>query len=646
MHEYLNEAFNAGGHLSRELDGYKPRAGQIDYAAAVDNAIRKGRHLMVEGSTGTGKTLAYSVPAIYHASHSQKRVLIVTSNIALQEQLITKDLPLLEDALPWPFSYKTIKGKANYVCLLQVSDHQTDQLKLFPNKDDDEMAQAIITWSTMTPDGDRSALPFEPPNRVWGKFSVSSDDCIGSACPHVMDCFSVKARQELEQAKVVVTNYHMLFSHLKVLEATGRHIILPPFDVLIMDEGHHAADIAREFLGFKITTYAIDHIARAVGGNDQADLMTAADVFFGALNHHYRSGRYKNRLKEKFGKNVWGDLCDKLTHVSETLWIMASAAGDVEKVKLRQSSRRAKEIAQQVQQAMTDRKSRVAYYIEEQRSTLALRSKVVDVGPWIKTNLFDNIPTVIVTSATLATSGQFDYVAGELGADHYDELIVQSPFDWSKQVVTVMPKMPDPRDRGWLDAVADRIIEAIGHAQGRTLALFTSYRSLNHTYERLQAAGLPYRIMKQGEMPRTTLIEEFKDDPASVLLGTESFWGGVDVPGEALSCLVIDKLPFPNPTDPVMDLLQEEDDRCFFNHSVPRAIIKLKQGVGRLIRTVDDHGAVVLLDCRLTTKGYGKQFVRSLPRTVKTRDMSVIRQFLDDVRPRANPEEVIDAVSV
>ncbi len=632
MQEYLNATFNMGGHLARALEGYKTRQGQVDYAEAVDKAIRAGRHLLVEGATGTGKSLAYSVPATYHAAKHNKRVLMVTSNIALQEQLMTKDLPMLAGAVPWSFSFKMLKGKSNYLCLWRAAEAQVSQRKLFRDEQT-EMVEAIISWSAMTEDGDKSQLPFEPPHAVWREFSVTPDECRGGDCAFVNDCHPIRARNELETANVIVTNYHVLYAHLLVREATGRDIVLPPFDILVMDEGHRAAEIARDFLGFKISHYAIKRLAKLVGGQDQTSLESASKAYFEALASYYHSGNYRVRLKKR-DPVPWSSLATKLAAIGDALAKMAEGATDAgERATLKKASRRAFEVGSQVTEAMSKRKPRVAYYLDEMRGGVALRSTVVDVDEWLRDHIFDAVGTVVVTSATLATTRGFDYIASELGADHYDELIVESPFDWSQQVLLVLPRLIDPKDKTYPDEVANHVVRAVQEASGRTLALFTSYRSLGISHKKLMAAGIKQEVMRQGDLPRTTLVEEFKDDVGSVLLGTESFWTGVDVPGEALSCLVIDKLPFPHFEDPVMSVLQEEQGgRWFFDHSMPRAVIRLKQGVGRLIRSVDDYGVVVLLDPRLTTKGYGKAFLKALPKMVKTRDMSVISKFLADMQ--------------
>lgn len=629
MKEYLAEVFNPGGYLSRVLEGYAPRAGQIEYAQAVDRAITTGRHLLVEGPTGTGKSMAYSVPAIHYATQPHKRrVVIATSNIALQEQLMNKDLPMLAEALPTQFKYCMLKGKSNYLCLWKAGQYLDEQPNLFAG--DRAQADAISTWSSMTTDGDKSNLPFNPEPKVWRQFSVTPDECLGSLhCGFSKECFSLRARHALESADLIVVNYSLLFSHYKICEATGYSAILPDFHFLIMDEGHEAAECARGFLGFKITEGQIASIARDVGGTSGVRLIELAAEFFVRLGRYYCGDRYDVRLRDPFAQNEYLDLYDMLMAAGDELRHMASVCSDPsDRAKLRSSARRAVEIATQIKQAMTDRDGEAAYYLEEMKGGgLAVRSKPLCVGPWLRERIFDNTPTVVVTSATLSTGGDFDYVAQEIGADHYDTLTVSSPFNWKRQAITVLPQMPDPRESGFPDHLGKRVVEAIKQAQGRTLALFTSYRNLTATYDRVMQEGFPYQVLKQGDQSRAQLLEEFSSDESSVLLATSSFWSGVDVPGQALSCLVVDKLPFPRPDDPVLDLLHETDRNAFMNHSVPRAIISLKQGVGRLIRTVDDYGAVVLLDCRLTTKGYGRSFIDSLPKTGITRKMSEIGRF-------------------
>jgi ATP-dependent DNA helicase DinG len=629
MKEYLNAAFGAGGHLSKVLGGYKPRQGQIDYAVAVDAAFESGRPLLAEGATGVGKSFGYGVPAAHYARRG-KRVLIATSNIALQEQLAEKDLPLLAEALPWPVTFKLAKGRSNYLCRAKLAEFEPAQGNLFRHADAG-VGREIAAWAALTATGDGSELPFEPPYRVWRDFSSTSDECNGYQCPLAADCFAMRARAELEDAGIIVANYHLLFSHLVVREKVGMSPILPDFDAVVLDEGHKAADIARGFLGFRVTAAAVSRIARKAGGGDQANLEAASGVFFSALASYARSSRYKVRIK-RTPPLPWDDFASKLQSTSGMLDEMAEGAEGVERYMIRRHARRALEIASDVCEAMEERDERVAYYVEERSGAFALCSKPADPGDWLNAALFSQTPAV-VTSATLEVGRKFDYMAGELGLEEgsYDGIVVPSPFRWSERALLVLPKMPDPKAVDFADRVAEEVCEIVGEAQGRTLALFTSYRGLNRANEMLARSHLPYRLLRQGDKPRTMLAEQFRTDVSSVLLGTESFWGGVDVPGESLVCVVIDKLPFPPPDDPVLDLICSQDKRWFFNVSLPRAVLTLKQGVGRLLRSVDDYGVVVILDPRLTTKGYGKVVMRSLPVMAKTRDVGVVGQFLDDM---------------
>lgn len=605
-----------------------------------------GRYLLGDFTVthNTGKSFGYGVPATFYASRGE-RVVIVTSNIALQEQLHHKDLPLLREALPWRFTWAMLKGRSNYLCVRRLAEFElTGDLFHKASADDEEMAQVIIGWSAMTGTGDVSELPFEPPSRVWRKFSSSSDDCRGSGCPFINDCWSAEARRALGSVDVVVTNYHVLLSHLKVMVQYNKALLLPPHSILILDEAHKAADIARDFLGDRVSHFTIKRLAGSLGDQGRLDLETKSAAFFAALKRYAASPSYKIRLKRR-DPVPWHDLYRGLGAAMETFIARRDSTTDPEeRAVARKATTRAAEVRSFLEAAMTNpAQPGMVHYIEEMRSGVALRSKMVKPARWLHDNLFHprsdeefcsaNLPsTAVMTSATLATGGSFDYVARELGCTRFYEAIVPSPFDWQSRALMVLPDMPNPNDPSFADAVAVELAKAIKGAGGRTLALFTSYRVLNHVHGQLMQEDLGVRIMRQGELPRTALVEEFKDDESSVLLGTESFWGGVDVPGDALCCLVVDKIPFPRPDDPVMDAISAQSRRWFMEQSVPRAAMALRQGVGRLIRSVDDYGVVMLLDARLTGKGYGKIFLRSLPAMARTGDTAAIDQFLADMR--------------
>ncbi len=633
MSDYLDEVFGSAGVLSRRFSGYEPRKGQVDLARAVDRAISTEKHLLAEAPTGTGKSLAYAVPASYHAATHGGTAVIVTANIALQEQLVRKDLPLLAEVLPWKFRFTLLKGINNYLCLDKLHDLEPEDL-LEPG------AQEISSWAPETSTGDVSELPFQPTPALWRKFSVTSDECAGDECAYFNRCHGLRPRREAAEADVVVTNYHMLFSHLKVLELTaGQVSILPSFKVAILDEGHKAVDIARDFFGFRLGEGAIKWVGEKLRGQHEVDLASEGAAFFSALLAYRRSSAYKTRLREA-GPVPWQGLCSTLAEVSRVYERLAKKMvafdapplSDRDKKAVRdlvRRGRRATEVADQIQAAM-ELSGEDVYFVEEEDGGRALLcSKPVTVAERLRQYLFSDRCSTAVTSATLAVRSSFEFVARDLGAEAASTLVAESPFRWAEQALLVTPEdVPEPNDRSFTEVVADRCARVIELACGRTLALFTSYKNLNAAYDRVSATT-SYRVLRQGDMPRTRLIDEFRRDVHSVLLGTESFWAGVDVPGESLSCVLIDRLPFTTPDDPVMDVLSERDKEWFMRYSVPRAIIAFKQGFGRLIRTSTDRGVVVVLDRRITSKFYGRFFVDSLPPVARSRQLEDIAAFLD-----------------
>ncbi|MCK9521498.1 MAG: DEAD/DEAH box helicase family protein [Proteobacteria bacterium] len=635
MDDYINSVFGPDGVLAHRFEGYVPRQGQIDLALAVDGAIRDGEHVMAEAPTGTGKSIGYSVPATYHAAHEGKRVVIATANIALQEQLVNKDLPLLADILPWDFSFALIKGRSNYLCHDRLYQEEAQgTLELLDDPSDAGMLEALVAWARRTATGDVSELSFEPPYRLWRRFSTSSEDCKGSDCRFRDECCALKARAAAQEADVVVCNYHLLFAHLQVREATEKDIVLPPFGVAILDEAHKAADIARDFFGFRVTQGSVRWAARLLKKIGEArfheHVVKEAERFFTRLAQHRRSPAYKTRLRTPDVVpcselvRLLGEVCDGYVEaISET--------SDVDlRADLKRAAARCNDLAHQIGAALSLTDSEAVSFIEEDsRGGGVLCSKPIHVGERLRHSLFGENRTVVLTSATLTTGGSFDHLREEIGVPDPRELVVDTPFDFQRQALLVVPDgMPEPNDPAYPAAVAALFAEVMDLADGRTLGLFTSYRNLNATYERVCGNG--HRVLKQGDMPRTALVEEFRRDVGSVLLGTESFWAGVDVPGEALSCVVIDRLPFPSPDDPVLDAISERDRRWFTSYSLPRAVIAFKQGFGRLIRTAADRGVVVVLDRRLVSKPYGRVFTASLPDVLKSRRLENVRHFLEE----------------
>ena len=656
MSDYIDQVFGAGGVLARNLPRYEPRSGQLELARAVDAAFVGPHHLLAEAPTGTGKSLAYSVPAAWHASKGTfSRVVVSTANIALQEQLVRKDLPFLQSVLPWRFSFALAKGRSNFVCLDRL-DH-ADEVR---SKLDASAAAAfdrLVGWALLTHTGDVAELQEVPHFSLWSELSVGSEQCKGRRCPRRDDCHVEHAKALVEQAHVVVTNYHLLFADMMVRGLTDDEVgVLPAYECAVLDEGHRAANIARDFFGSKSSEAAFRRLVndtmrahRDAGGSgmplDMERALLAvedeASLLFGKLALYMRGGVYKTRLREKHEVDA-SDLKSSCVLLARQC-LERSDDGSLEsgdRAAFRNLARRANAHADLLAGAAELRGSPdVVYYLDDpstgwfDKPRVSLCSKPVDVADKLREQLFKKCRSVVATSATMTTGGaEFDHVAFDLGAEDARELVVASPFDMRRQALLVVPNgLHDPNDPVWRDDVNRCVSEVIAAAGGRTLALFTSYRNLRACEDYLRANGTAakYRLLVQGTAQRTQLVDEFRRDVTSVLLGTESFWEGIDVQGEALSCLVIDRLPFPTPDDPVLDVQIERDPRGWFEKwSLPRALIAFRQGSGRLIRSTTDRGAIVLLDNRVNVKRYGKRFLTALGAVGCSRNIADVGVFL------------------
>ena len=627
------DVFGLGGPLAARFPGYVPRDGQIAMAKAVEQAIVMDSHFLVEAPTGTGKSLAYGAPATEVASRPGRRAVIVTANIALQEQLIRKDLPLLAETMPWSFDYALLKGINNYVCVDKIRTRHRGAAHL--DAQQREQLDTLVAWAKRTRIGDVSELPTEPAYAVWQLLSSSSDECKGKDCELAGRCFGRAARDRARKADVIVTNYHLLFAHLAVRAATGQDIVLPPLDVVVLDEAHKATEIAREFFGFRVSFAALRRLARPLvelGHGALAEMLEVEARAMCVLLAQLRdTPTHRVRLREP-GLVAVRPILELLAKGNKVYSSRAEAylgEGDKdEAARLSRRGQRCATIAGHLLRGISLSDPNLVVFVEKDRQGLGvLRGREVDVGPRLSKLLFGAARSVVTTSATLTTAGAFDLIRRDLGAENARELMVGTPFDYGRQALLVVPDdMPDPTDPAFPGAVAVKVLQAVELARGRTLALFTSYRNLDRAHALLKKSG--YRVLRQSEAPRTALVERFRADVDSVLLGTESFWAGVDVPGPALSCVVIDRLPFPSPDDPVLDAIKERDPRWFLNHGLPRAVLAFKQGFGRLIRSAGDHGVVVVLDRRIIDRPYGRLFLNSLPSVRRSRRMEAIAEFL------------------
>ena len=649
----LEQVFAANGTLAQHSPNYTVRESQLQLARAVYRALTEGRHLMVEAPCGTGKSIGYAVPAIL-TRESRKvvsvdpvsglprvqyaPVVIVTANIALQEQLVKKDLPFLQKALPTPFTFGLLKGRQNYLCRTMYEYGSPTNERDTPA--DREVARKVAAWAEETTTGDKSELDFEPSPAIWRRFSMSNDECPGKLCALFDQCHGYTAQRAAQTADIIVTNYHTLFADIHLRSTVGAGI-LPEHSPVILDEAHEAADIARDVMGGHLS---VGMLLAAFSACSKASLCgrgahdDAVYQFFGALESLMAQGGDAGKTQRlRKSRETNADALANLLAVYadkalQTVEIQGGALTATERTVLLAANKRAMN-ASRLLQIIDELPDMYVVALEKTPGNSPSASiKVVEPGQVLHQTLYKR-PSVVCTSATLTAQGTFELVRTELGAprDHTDYADLPSPFNFQRQGLLIVPSgIPDnPNSDEFRDAMAEAICETVKHAQGRTLGLFTSYRNLRIAGDALRASGCPYRVFQQGDAPRTLLTSEFRNDVSSVLLGTTSFWTGVDVPGEALSCVFIDKLPFPEFGNPVLDALAERYDDWFQRFSLPRAIMTLRQGVGRLIRDANDRGVVVVLDQRLRTKNYGHAIIRSLPNMPVSSNLADIKPFFD-----------------
>lgn len=662
--DHIEQVFGEAGLLAKRFAGYTPREGQVALSRKIDQAIGFGEHLLAEAPTGTGKSIAYLVPAIYDAKQNNRQVVVVTANIALTEQLVNKDLPLLAEILPWKFTFGLLKGKQNYLCkdkrntLIGLREGQTrGYLELTRDAADHDRVERAIDWSGSTLTGDRSELDFEMTDRIWRELSSNADECPGRPCPDFEGCFAIEAAKKARESDVIVTNYHMLMLHLR----SGEEFILPKLETVILDEAHEVPDIARSVMGEDFGYFAFKRAVDPLGRSHPAahTLLSSAQNLFDVLLAYRRSGQYRNRIRHSLlaghGQvaQAWIGLKGSLVYAQSALSKAAAEAsgaansGDPKARKLEgrcvQSVARLQELervgADILAGSPVDEGGirKVSFIEETERQQARLVQRIVDVGPILNSSLFSKARSVIAVSATLMVGESFDWIRDEMGApSDTDTFWCESPFDWQRQAMLIVPKgLPDPREEEdeYDEAVARCVRETIDIAEGRSLVLFTSYKAMRRCADHALIKKCKHRILIQGEMSKSRLGSEFKQDVGSVLFALRTFWQGIDVPGESLSVVVLDKLPFPHPGDPILDVLCESDSKSgFFKHMVPRAVIMFRQGVGRLIRSHTDKGAVVVLDRRIMTKGYGRTFIKSLPYIMRTDDLDDLKGFLPPSR--------------
>ena len=651
----LYSFFAPGGVLSKTHPAYEFRRGQLQMAEAVEQALTGKRHLVVEAGTGTGKTLAYLLPVI----RSGKRVIISTGTKTLQEQLFYKDIPFLERALfPAGSGHLKVcymKGRNNYLCRQKLYDLR--EQPILSGLEEIDQFRLIAEWEKATPTGDRAELASIPDSSaLWPKLDARAEACTGQKCQQYDRCFITEMHRRAAESDLIIVNHHLFFADLAIKQASEGAPdagILPEAAAVIFDEAHELEDVASSYFGVLLSSLRFDELARDVDNTLRAKKLFGPRVMQAAAHLRERAafffsllpageGRFAFETRREFleenGDEYLG-LNNAITRLATELRGLPEKPEEVFNL-----MRRCEEIKVQLGFLLESNQRNTVFWIERRgrgqgearrgrggASHVFLQATPIEVSGILRQTLFEPLEVTVLTSATLAVGGGFDYIRRRLGLDHARELVVPSHFDYEKQAMLyVPPDLPDPRTPQFAARAADCVRRLLEITQGRAFCLFTSYAQMRDVYQRLESE-LEFPMLLQGTAPKNALLEEFRQTPNAVLFATASFWQGVDVQGEQLSCVIIDRLPFAVPNDPVVaarvKAIDEEGGNAFFDYQVPAAVITLKQGFGRLIRSLHDRGLLALLDNRILKKQYGRVFLDSLPPYRRTTDLLDVEAF-------------------
>ena len=650
----MEEIFGRNGLIARHHPDYEHRPGQLAMAQAVAEALDQRRHLLVEAGTGIGKTLAYLVPAVA----TGRRVIISTGTKNLQEQIFYKDIPFLQSILPRKFKATYLKGRSNYVCLNRLK--RAESSPVLDGLEEMDYFDLVNKWAYRSQTGDRAELT-DLPEKVsfWRHIDARSDICIGQKCPSFDPCFITKARQAALESDVVIVNHALFFADLALRDKEWGQV-LPDYSAVIFDEAHQIEDIAAQYFGASVSSYQIDDLLGDISRLILTDIDTSREItkasarvstmadnfwtsfsgadprssvrtFDGEGRFVLRSDMFVRKLRGgEFEATAAGErfvnLKTALQRLKGALQVVKGAPPEMEA-----TLRRVEQILFDLEFIVGADDELFVYWAERRGRGVFLQATPIDASGILNDRLFSHVETVVLTSATLTSAGSFDFMRSRLGVERAEELIAGSNYDYHEQSLLYLPpNMPDPRDAGFQQAAAGEIVKILNASRGRAFVLCTSYSQMEALREMVEFK-IDFPILMQGEGSRSGILDKFRSTPNAVLFATSSFWQGVDVRGEALSCVIIDKLPFAVPSDPVIGARQRYIDNhggnSFNSYSVPAAIITLKQGLGRLIRSATDRGVLSILDPRIVTKGYGQQFRKSLPPSRVTRKIEDVESF-------------------
>ncbi|MEO8128473.1 MAG: ATP-dependent DNA helicase [Bryobacteraceae bacterium] len=628
--------FARHGVLSKWHPNYEHRLGQLQMAEAVELALADKKHLIVEAGTGTGKTLAYLIPAIL----SGKRVIISTGTKNLQEQLFYKDIPFLQKHLSSPIAVCYMKGRGNFACRQKIYD--AEKTPVLSGLEEVADFEIIREWEKTTLTGDRAEIKTLPEqSSTWAKLDARRDLCSGQKCQQFDRCFLTQMHQRALESNIIIVNHHLFFADLALREEDFGSII-PEYAAVIFDEAHEIEDIAGQYFGVSVSSHQMHDLTRDVaalarvknfGCVELDEILNvagqSAEMFFALFGmSEGRTGfREHDTFREKY-EEQYHNFLRAIELIGLQLQLIKNAPDEVVPL-----YRRSREYSEKLRFWMERAEKSFVYWIERRGRGCFLQATPIDVSLHLAEKLFETVDSVVLTSATLAVAGKFEFTETRLGLKNARTLIVDGQFDYQKQALLYVPQhLPDPRSPVFSRAAAEEIAQILNYSRGRAFVLFTSYQQMRIIHD-LVSMEIEYPTLLQGTGPRSALLEEFRSTPNCVLFATSSFWQGVDVQGDQLSCVIIDKLPFAVPSDPVVDArvtsIREDGGNPFYDYQIPQAALALKQGFGRLIRSRSDRGVLVMLDNRITKQRYGQVFFDSLPDYAFTTKIADVEKFFD-----------------
>jgi ATP-dependent DNA helicase DinG len=631
--------FGPGGLLEKRHPGYEFRPSQLAMAKIATDAFEKHQHVVIEAGTGTGKTLAYLLPAI----RSGRRVVVSTATKSLQEQLFQKDVPFLQKHFAPNLKAALMKGRANFLCRQKV--HQMEGQPVLKGIDEIDWFSQIKDWEKLTETGDRNELTFLPDDaELWNRIDARSDLCTGQKCAEFQRCFVTAMHQRAHEADLIIVNHHLFFADLAIRQDDFGSI-LPEYSAVVFDEAHEIEDVASDYFGRQLSSYRFEELAR-----DTESMLRILRIEAAPLRKHLarlreRARAFFERFPEREGRYPFGPV-ERHAFLDQNREAYDDLAAAVKRTEAELSAispkpeeiialaRRAAETRRELAFLMESEEKSYVYWYERRGRGVFLAATPIDVSDILREKLFDQFDTVILTSATLAVGGRFDYLKQRLGVLPSQEEVLPQEFDYEQQALLYLPRsLPDVRNPAFAASAADEIVCLLEISQGRAFCLFTSYAQMKDIHSRV-SGRVSFPLLLQGTAPRSILLDRFRSTPNAVLFATSSFWQGVDVPGAQLSCVIIDKLPFAVPSDPIVAArvraLTEDGRNAFAEYQVPEAVLALKQGFGRLIRSKTDRGILAILDNRIQRMQYGKIFLESLPKYKTTQDLTQVARFMED----------------